>query len=252
MIDLHCHILPGIDDGARNSVESLELIAAELRQNVQSIVFTPHFNIDQIPMQEFLEKRNAALNALLFAAGTKETILPKYKCAAEVYLTPKLLECDLRALCIENTDYMLVELASDYYRQWTQDILYNIRMEGITPILAHVERYNYFSEMPEKLYQLICEGALAQVNASSIVNHKSQCKQITTYLKHNLVHIFASDAHSMSKRPPLLSAAFKIIHKKAGANAAQALVDNAEQIFSGQEIMTSAPTNPKKMLGFVF
>ncbi|MEG2021235.1 MAG: CpsB/CapC family capsule biosynthesis tyrosine phosphatase [Oscillospiraceae bacterium] len=250
MIDLHCHILPGIDDGAKNVVDSLELISMELSQNIDKLVFTPHFNIDQIPLQDFLQRRGAALDLLLDAATAKGFELPQYKCAAEVYLTPKLLEADLKSLCIEGTDYMLVELPADYYRQWTQDVLYNIRMEGITPILAHVERYEYFSEAPDKLYKLICEGALAQANASTIIKHNA--KQVLTYLKHNMVHVLSSDTHSIAKRPPLLGPAMAVVRKKVGDACADMLMDTAARIFDGDEISPDAPTEPKKLFGFVF
>ncbi|MEG0020359.1 MAG: CpsB/CapC family capsule biosynthesis tyrosine phosphatase, partial [Oscillospiraceae bacterium] len=106
MIDLHCHILPGVDDGARNPLDSLQLLELQKQQGIDGVVFTPHFNIDNISLEEFLSRRQNSLDNLLNAAKTKETELPRYKCAAEVYLTPKLLECDLKSLCIENTDYM--------------------------------------------------------------------------------------------------------------------------------------------------
>ncbi|MEG0485695.1 MAG: CpsB/CapC family capsule biosynthesis tyrosine phosphatase, partial [Oscillospiraceae bacterium] len=97
---------------------------------------------------------------------------------------------------------------------------------------------------------LICEGALAQANASTIIKHNA--KQVLTYLKHNMVHVLSSDTHSIAKRPPLLGAAIAVVRKKMGDTCADTLMDAAAHIFNGDEISPDAPTELKKLFGFVF
>lgn len=106
MTDLHCHILPGIDDGAKDVSVSLELLHKEYEDGVRNIAFTSHFNSERTTVEAFLEKRAAAY-ARLTKALKEEPMDFRFKLGSEVYFSPKLCELDAKALCMGDTAYML-------------------------------------------------------------------------------------------------------------------------------------------------
>lgn len=248
MIDLHCHILPGIDDGAKTLDDSLALIAAEQKQNVTSIVFTPHFNIEKTSVEDFCRARNRSMNILTSSQRFTEFGM-SVKTGAEVYFSMRLMSIDLDTLCFDGTEYILIELPVTERPYGLTHTLTDIINRGYTPVLAHVERYPYFTSNPVMLYDLIMKGCLAQVNSSSISEKSNISLLALKYIKWELVHIVCSDCHSINHRPPNMKRAFSIIEKKLGSQYKNWLIKNSKDIFCGKYIDIPVIKKPKKFLG---
>lgn len=246
--DLHSHVLPGIDDGARNEGVSLELLRAEYAAGVRRVALTPHFNFERQDLGAFLQSRHGA--AVRLAQKFAEARLPmRLKLGAEVYFSPQLLDCDVKRLCLQGTPYLLVEFPPTYYPEWADDVFYRLGLEGIRPLVAHVERYPYILEEPNLLLDLIEAGAYIQVNATSLVLHKHAKNLILRLVRHGLVHVVASDTHSMNRRPPMLGDAMALVRKKCGEEAAARLEQNAGAVFAGKALRAPDPAPMKPLLG---
>ena len=196
MTDLHSHILPGIDDGAQTVEDSLALIRRQLEQGVDEIALTPHFNAERTSVEEFTQRRAESF-AILQDAVSREGLPVKLKLGAEVFFSSDLLELDLDPLLLQDTPYLLVEFSPMFYPTWAKDIFYNLGLQGITPLLAHVERYPYMLSDPTRLFDLVNAGAVTQVNANSIMRAGSRQAMVQKFLRWQLVHVLSTDTHSV-------------------------------------------------------
>lgn len=248
MTDLHTHILPGIDDGARTVQISLNLLQSEQRQGVAQIALTPHFNIEKQSVKEFLHGRNAAARQL-GAAFRNSSLSQHLKLGAEIFYSSELATIDLRPLCLTGTNLLLIEFPPAYYPREAEDVLYQLTRRGFVPLIAHVERYAFVRENPNILCDLIEAGAYTQVNATSLVLHKRHQKLILQMIRHGMIHVLATDTHSLEKRPPKYRAALDLITKKCGTDAARALTRNANLLFAGASPMVG---EPEMMRHFLF
>lgn len=193
LTDLHAHILPGMDDGAQDLETSLQMLRMEKESGVDRVALTSHFYPLREDFDAFVERRQQAYETLL-SAWDRET-MPELKLGAEVRYSPQLAEFDLRKLTFENSDYMLLELSNTEVPAHIDRVLEIILSQGITPILAHIERCTYFRKEPELLCHLIRRGALAQVSAKAL-RSKHDMKFIYPCLINGLAHFIASDAHA--------------------------------------------------------
>lgn len=248
MTDLHCHILPGLDDGAKDLDVSGDLLRRERTAGVRRIAFTPHFHFERQDMDQFCRRRDAAM-AELVQCYPELTSQLELKKGAEVFFSPSLLETDPRPLCLEGTGLMLVELPVTYRPQWTVDVLYQLGAMGITPLIAHVERYPYVMENPSLLVDWIEAGAYTHVNASSLVLHKRRKVQILKMIRHGLVHFVCTDAHSPDKRPPLLGEAMELIQSRCGEQKARQMGEIALGLWSGEQPDQPEPTPMRRLFG---
>lgn len=249
MIDLHSHILPCFDDGAKSVEEAFKLINMEIYSDVNTIAVTPHFFIRDNSVREFTGKRDrylSDLNAYLSEQKTKIEIIA----GAEVKLSLDILsQHDLKDLCYSNTKFLLVELPLDSYWSWIPNVLYELRLMDIVPVLAHIERYHYFIQRTELLYELISLGAITQINADSIINKNFKLQWfISRLIKHNLVHVVATDTHTVAHRPPRLKAAMQAVEKKYGHEIAQYFIKNSEDIASNIYPGLLEPLQVKKLI----
>ena len=151
MTDLHCHILPNIDDGAKDVSISLRLLEKEYADGVRNIAFTSHFNSERTTPDAFLQKRAAAYETLTAALPTgPEAMQFRFKLGCEVYFSPKLCELDAKALCIGDTSYMLVEFPTTHKPHFIRQTFALLQEQGVLPLIAHIERYPYkFYEFAE-------------------------------------------------------------------------------------------------------
>ena len=223
MIDFHTHILPGIDDGAKSLEESLSLLKMEQEQGVDTIVLTPHYFHERQSLDEFLQQRNTAYEQLRHAA---------------------------RQLCFSRDGLILVELPFQICPPNVEQTLTLMQMNGMIPVLAHVERYPYLRQNPELLYRWISKGAFAQANADSLLAEREGALFILAGIRHGLIHLLGSDTHSVDKRPPRLREAMELLQKSKKLPSREELERLAEDILQG-EILEPAPCTPmKKFLGF--
>ena len=249
MIDMHCHILPGLDDGAQNIEESLDLLNAEREQGIKKIIFTPHFNPERQNIDKFLQAREKSFNALKNADGFSDLGF-ETKLGCEVFFSMHLIETDIEKLAFENTKYILIEFPTMNRPYGITRTMQSILDREYTPILAHVERYEYFTHDPVKLYDLVSIGCVAQVNAAAVVN-TSNVKGVNAlqYINWELAHIICSDAHSIDNRPPNTKAAYKFVEKKLGSQYKDWLIKNSYDIFNDKYFDEPVIQKPKKFLG---
>ena len=237
MIDLHAHILPGLDDGSKNLTESLSMAQVASDDGIHTIVATPHvlqgvFDNDKNKILSAVR----ALNQTLQEQNIAVYILPGAEYYLEADLPLKLSQGELLTIN-DNGRYLLVELPSAFIPEYTAQVLYEIQLQGVTPIIAHPERNAGFTRKPAVLQEMISRGVLAQVTSASITGlfGKRVKKTAYSFLKQGLVHLVSSDAHSSRGRAPLLSQAQKEIEKHYGSHIAQLLViQNPGSIIEGE------------------
>lgn len=246
MTDLHTHILPGMDDGPKDLSSAKALLEQERLQGVHNIALTSHFHCEMESVDGYLTRREAAFSELLKIVPKDMTL----KRGCEVFFTPELLSADPERLCLERTKYLLLELPILQKPAFVHEVLMGLSVRGITPVIAHAERYQYVRNDPTLLADWIDLGALIQVNAGSLTGQGSGF--VLKLIKWGLVHILASDAHSASHRPANLERGLEILQRKLGAEQAQLLEQNASAIFAGQSVPAPQTHRPKKVLGFWF
>lgn len=253
MTDLHCHILPGIDDGAQNVSESLKLLRREYDDGVRKIALTSHFNSKRTSVEAFLERRKKAYEELQEALRQEpmaQEFCPMeftFKLGAEVFFSPELCDLDARSLCMEDTSYMLIEFPTTHRPHFIRQTFSSLNSQGIYPIIAHVERYPFIMDNPQFLYELVAAGAYAQINAGALLQ-KGQTKQLLNLIKWDLVHVISTDTHSLGKRPPKMAEAIELIAHKLGENTAEQIRRNGTDLFEDQELDCD-PYCPRKFLG---
>lgn len=210
MIDIHSHILPEIDDGAKDIKESIELLEELNKQGVNHVFLTPHFYPMETTLEDFLLIRKNCFDKLTGKSHQKG--LPKIYLGAEVFYFRGIGKSqDIKKLRLENTDYLLLELSNSNIDQCVLADIREIKENlGLTPIIAHIERYSKEKGF-RNLLNLIKEGiCLAQVNTESLV-YKPYNKKTKKLIKKGYISFIASDAHSVSERPPMFTEALKII-----------------------------------------
>jgi protein-tyrosine phosphatase len=209
VIDLHCHILPGLDDGPVNLDFSVAMARAAAAADIQVMVATPHIRADYEVDPGRLEALVAELNVAIKEEGIQLLVLA----GGEVSLQ-KAAELDdevLRTVCLGSSDYLLVESpyrASDID---IEGILRDVQGRGFRPLLAHPERCPIFQHDPDRLQRLANSGVLCSITASSMAGgFGSTVRRFTLELLHDgLVHDVASDSHDHLHRPPDLMTGFE-------------------------------------------
>lgn len=201
MIDLHCHILPGMDDGARELREAVGMLQMERASGVDRLFLTPHFYPEEESPDDFLSRRESAWEALCTVLTPQER--KGIRLGAEVRYCEKLLALDLRKLTLGDSDYLLLELPGLRYPTYVVQIMEELLGRGLIPVLAHVERCAYFREEPELLKRLVDLGVLAQVSALALFDRRDKHFSIAC-LRHGLAQLVSSDAHSTTDRKPCM------------------------------------------------
>lgn len=229
MTDLHTHILPGMDDGAKNVEESLALLALEREQGVDTVVLTPHFYRNRENPAHFFERRKKAEETLREALAAHPE-LPAVKCGAEVAWWPGLADCDdLGELCIEGTKTLLVELP---FTPWSERMisgLYDLMgRTGVTPVLAHLERYLKL-QSAELVRGVLELGVPVQVSGDVLLKFFERGPAMKL-LKANDAQLIASDCHNTVSRVPNLGDAMAVAEKKLGRERAAQILRAADRL----------------------
>lgn len=206
MIDTHLHILPGIDDGPVTMEESIALARTLVQEGIHTAVATPHYN-DKFPRRSAAEirERVSAAQQALNQCGVPLRLLAGH----EVLIKPDLLR-DIRTghlATLNGSRYLLLELWNSGWVVATEQVIFELIANGITPIIAHIERYAIFQQEPHTLDTLLHQGVLTQITASSLVGLQGKMNKRAAehYLKQGWVHLIVSDAHGQHKRPPVVA-----------------------------------------------
>ena len=242
MIDIHVHILPGVDDGAKNWEESLKMAQMAVNDGIRVMVATPHLfkgrtlDLDQLNDKEFILLCVAELRQKLSEAAIPLEIIPGCDFPLGVE-SLKLLDAG-RALTINDANrYLLLELPDTSLPPATEEICFYLQSKGITPIITHPERHLILQEMPQKLKRLIDLGCLVQMTGNSLTGRFGRrVKKISQQMiKLGYVHLLATDAHNPKDRPPLLSQAVTELSRLVGKDRARAMVhDLPGKIIAGE------------------
>lgn len=214
MIDIHAHILPGIDDGARDMYDTLEMASIAADSGVTAIVATPHCNIpgyfDNYFDKFYIDTFNRASEAI-YKEGIPVRLLPGME-VFSTYDLPKLI-VDKKIMPLNQSRYILMEFDFGEDPEFASDVLRRVTEVGAKPVVAHVERYEFVQEYPEIIKEWNKKGYVIQVNKGSFLGGFGRHAQQTAYelLKHDLVSVVASDAHSPYSRTPYLQEAYEEI-----------------------------------------
>jgi protein-tyrosine phosphatase len=247
VIDLHCHILPGVDDGPETMAESLAMCRTAASDGIRTIVATPHYRTGCFTWSEADQHSSiAALQSEIDAAGLPVSILP----GAEIAFCPELpgLLKNSVHLTINRSGYFLIEFRPQAVPAAIEQFLVTLLDAGYLPIIAHPERNSWFTHHHDVLTSLVRRGALLQITASSLfggfgADVRAFSQQL---LRNNLVQIIASDAHNCSDRPTLLSAAVNIAADLIGVEQAVALVTtNPLAVINGTRLQ------PPEIAGYI-
>lgn len=218
MIDLHSHILPGIDDGSPNMESSLAMAKMAAEDGIHTIIATPHFTHDCT--RSSLENAVADLQDAVTAAGIDIIILVGAEIPSQMALTVAW------EFCLADSSFLLLEFPHNYLPADSTLIIAKLLENGITPIIAHPERNKSIFHDPFKLAPLIAAGAQSQVTAESLTGELGAgFRNCAEYLlRRNMVHYLATDSHSPAFRKPILSKAVKHAAKIIGKEQAMKLV----------------------------
>ncbi len=234
MIDIHCHLLYGVDDGAKTMEEAAAMLKEAAKQGINAIILTPHWRHGMFPYP----KDTIEAHYEIVRQYAKELGIAGYL-GTEYHVDSQMMENFSKGNChpLADSRYILTEYSHstrpDTARQMTAEAV----RYGYIPVIAHAERYGFVMEDPEILEELRDMGALIQINADAVLGLdgrgvKKLCKWI---LKADLADFIASDSHGVDKRPCNLKKCYEYVAKKYGGETAQRLFyDNPSQILAGR------------------
>lgn len=197
MIDIHSHILPGIDDGARNVEESMDLIRQAYSNGVTDIIVTPHYMTGSDYISDNAEKRKVITRLKYYVK--KEKIPINIYLGNEVFVENDMLKYkkNKQITTLNNSKYLLFELPLNYKFNGLNDVVFNLEANKIIPVIAHPERYACVKEDPSIIEDLINKGVLFQCNLGSFlgVYGKKSKEIVILLLKHHAITFMGSDIH---------------------------------------------------------
>jgi protein-tyrosine phosphatase len=233
-----------VDDGAKHMTESIEMARIAESQGIELIVATPAIIQDSI--QAILEKVNE-LNDRLKNESINVTVLPGQECPISDDFIDRYEMGQM--LTINNADkFIFLSFDASHVPRYTEKLIYDLQMKGLTPIIAHPELNIEMMESPDKLYQLVKKGACVQLIAGSVIgnNGKKVKRFVSEIIDSNLAHFIASDAHDKKSSSFLLQEAYSAIEKSFGSDIKEILLENAELVVEGDSVIKEVPSRVKR------
>lgn len=234
LFDMHSHILPDFDDGAKTNEEAVELINCLSRQNVKNICLTPHFYTNEMSVEQFARSRDEAFKKFKSSIPNDINVV----LGAEVFVTRYLFgNEDLSLVTYGNSDYILVEFGySDKFSNSTMECFYRLLDNyGLIPVITHIERYPALIDNLDKVAELKDKGVVIQTNISNFAKKAPvfRRKKLTKLIDRGYIDILGSDAHSFEyNSPEVFSQAIEHITSKCGQEVIVRMMKNAEEIFN--------------------
>jgi protein-tyrosine phosphatase len=256
MVDLHCHILPGLDDGPKSMDESMAMAESAIADGITHVVATPHASSEFV--FDFSRVRQLC-NELQKRIGKRL----KLATGCDFHMDPENLAAlkeDARPFCISQRDYLLVEFNEISIPPAMDQTLHQLRLAGLRPVITHPERNAILRAQPERIAKWLRLGCCAQVTGGSLTGGfgTGAQKDALSWIEMGLIHIVSSDAHNTRSRPLKLQPAYDVVRTKFGEEKARALfVENPMAAFEGRSLphipdVQYEKTQPRRKRFFFF
>lgn len=243
MFDLHNHLLPGVDDGAKDWDMAIAMAKMAYADGIRGLVFTPHNSAWwNNYYQEKIERLTREFRQQLHEEGLELQVGP----GAEIYIDTDILKRlkDGRAAALNCSRYLLVELPLNSWPMSTEYVFFELQAAGYLPIMAHPERNADIMRKPELMQGLAERGVIGQITAGSLEGKFGRHAQkiALKLLANRWAHFIASDAHDLTARPPKMREAFKIVEAFFDTARATAMTQTIpEKIFHNEELFLEPP-----------
>lgn len=246
MIDIHNHVLIGIDDGPQTEEAAVGLLKQAIENGITDIIATPHHHSGAFlnPRSKVVER----MEELIKIIENHQLDIKVYP-GQEIRINGDMVN-ELQSgvsIPLNQSQYVLVEFSFTDVPNYVENLLYDLQMKGYIPIIAHPERCKPIIKNTDRLYEIVEKGAIAQITASSITGGLGEDlkKASLKMIENNLAHVISSDAHSADIRPFLLTEAYEVVSKELGENFTETLQFNAEAILHNKEVKVKPPQRMK-------
>ena len=260
MIDLHNHMLPGLDDGAADLGESIKMARAAAEDGIKAVVCTPHW----IPglyenTRTVILERIEILTEKLREQNIQLRLYPGSELRLDASLPQKIMSREVLSVN-DSGRHVLIELPEVVTSDHLEHFFWDLIAQGVTPIIAHPERNFYVQSHPEKVFGWVQMGVMLQITGSSLLGRfgRPSLDLAMRFLHHRMVHIVATDSHGLRMRSPKLARVRQLLEQTVGEDRAREMTcTTPKRIISGQRLkieaplpFTSEPRLWKKLLGF--
>jgi len=238
MVDLHHHLLPGLDDGPKDIETSLAMARMAAADGITHIVATPHANT----RYPFTPARNSELIEEIRQTLRQEGVSITLGLGCDFHLSYENIQDALAhptKYALNGTEYVLIELPDYIIPPRLDDSIYELRLAGIVPVLTHPERNPALQKNTARLAEWLRTGMLVQITTSSVLGQMGSTAERMAHrlLADRWVHFLATDAHNLDQRPPKMRAAYDLVAKKYGAAYAERIcVENPLAVFEGRPL----------------
>lgn len=241
MVDLHCHLLPGIDDGSKSMEVSLRLAREATENGVTHALLTPHhMNGHYVNHKQDVIRRTKEFQNQLRKHNIPLTVFPGQEVRINGHLLDALDRDDILFADTGNR-YLMLEFPDDDVPHYTNQMIFDLQQRGIIPVIVHPERNTKIMAEPDLIYQLLEKGCLSQITASSYVGTFG--KKVENFSRQLIetgqCYVFASDAHNLPKRKYEMRQAFEKLQLEFGQGLVEQYQQNARSIINGESVPLS-------------
>lgn len=253
MIDIHTHILNGVDDGSQSMEETIQILKEAAQAGVTDIILTPHYVSDGNYTENV--KNNQKRIEEVIREVIKQNIDIRLYQGNEIYVTRNMEECIYagNASSLNKSRYVLFELPMNHGISYLHDVVYSLLGEGFIPIIAHPERYTFYQNDQTPMVDLIEKGVLFQANVGSILGiyGKEAKKALIQMLKTNKIHFLASDVHRAGTIYPKMKEIQEELKKHISENKLQELIQvHPNLVLQNAELDFDDPFPTEEKKGF--
>ena len=252
MVDLHCHLLPGIDDGSKSMEISLRMAREAAENGVTHALLTPHhMNGHYVNHKQDVIQRTEEFQEQLRKNDIPLTVFPGQEVRINGHLLDALDKDDILFADTGNR-YLMLEFPDDDVPYYTNQMIFDLQQRGITPIIVHPERNTKIMAEPDLIYQLLEKGCLSQITASSYVGTFG--KKVENFSQQLIEagqgYIFASDAHDLPGRKYEMRQAFEKLSQEFGGELVEQYQNNARSIINDANVPLNEMRTIKKKKRF--
>jgi len=230
VIDFHSHVLPFVDDGAKDVETAAKMLVLSKSQGVDTVVATPHFYPSKMSVDDFLRNRQESYLKLKQYIEDNNLNVPEIRLGAEVAFSHEFMSMNPERLRIEGTDTILIELPFTFWNNWVYDDLFELSGRyKLNVVIAHLERYIENVKAFKFIQSLFDLNVFIQVNATSIID-KSKRKIIKHLFKKCRIDLLGTDMHNLGERTSNIDSAVRIISKKYGEECIADILSNSKEL----------------------